>query len=179
MSTCKFCDQPCKPRKDRPGKFFTFCDEHYAEYMRGQAKAEYERAKERCIARARKWQKANPKSARAGERRRTHRRRAGRLADAIGFYMEEQLQSRIDFYGRCCWLCGCDWDALGSFDQTVDHVIPLDAGGTNWPANLRPACRSCNSSRGARQTGPSIWFSLSSFAPWSRMIQGPYVGSRW
>jgi 5-methylcytosine-specific restriction endonuclease McrA len=28
-------------------------------------------------------------------------------------------------------------------------VIPLSVGGTNWPANLRPACRSCNSAKGA------------------------------
>lgn len=33
---------------------------------------------------------------------------------------------------------------------TVDHVVPRDAGGTNHPANLRAACRPCNSQAGAR-----------------------------
>jgi len=32
---------------------------------------------------------------------------------------------------------------------TLDHVIPLHRGGTNDWDNLRPACRSCNSRRGA------------------------------
>ena len=36
-------------------------------------------------------------------------------------------------YGRRCWLCGQD----GA--DTVDHVIPLNKGGTNALANLRPA----------------------------------------
>jgi len=34
--------------------------------------------------------------------------------------------------------------------ETVDHVVPLARGGTNREGNLNPACRSCNSSKGAR-----------------------------
>lgn len=33
---------------------------------------------------------------------------------------------------------------------TIDHVIPLSRGGTNFEGNLAPACRSCNSSKCAR-----------------------------
>jgi hypothetical protein len=32
--------------------------------------------------------------------------------------------------------------------DTTDHVIPRAYGGTNDPANLAPACRSCNSRKG-------------------------------
>ena len=32
---------------------------------------------------------------------------------------------------------------------TIDHVLPVALGGTHDPANLRPACGSCNSSTGA------------------------------
>jgi 5-methylcytosine-specific restriction endonuclease McrA len=45
--------------------------------------------------------------------------------------------------GLPCWYCGRRAD-------TVDHVQPVSRGGTNAAANLRPACRSCNSRRGNR-----------------------------
>ena len=34
--------------------------------------------------------------------------------------------------------------------DTIDHVIPLVRGGTNYEGNLIPACRRCNSSKQAR-----------------------------
>lgn len=37
-----------------------------------------------------------------------------------------------------CHLCG------GPGADTLDHVVPLTAGGTNQPSNLRPAHRACN-----------------------------------
>lgn len=33
---------------------------------------------------------------------------------------------------------------------TVDHIVPLDKGGTNDRENLQTLCRSCNSSKGNR-----------------------------
>jgi 5-methylcytosine-specific restriction protein A len=35
--------------------------------------------------------------------------------------------------------------AHGAQDLTVDHVIPLAAGGTHERSNLRVLCRACNS----------------------------------
>jgi 5-methylcytosine-specific restriction endonuclease McrA len=32
----------------------------------------------------------------------------------------------------------------------MDHVKPIDQGGSNWPANQRPACWPCNRKKGAR-----------------------------
>lgn len=52
--------------------------------------------------------------------------------------------------GAKCWYCGC----VGvSF--TLDHVMPRSRGGSSDPANLVPACRSCNSRKGART--PEEW----------------------
>lgn len=42
--------------------------------------------------------------------------------------------------GRGCVYC----DALAT---TVDHVVPLVRGGTNYEGNLAPACRRCNCSK--------------------------------
>lgn len=60
---------------------------------------------------------------------------------AQGYATPEQIQARIDYYGRLCYMCGKEANG-------IDHLIPLSVGGTNWPANLRPACRSCNSKKG-------------------------------
>lgn len=35
-------------------------------------------------------------------------------------------------------------------DLTIDHVVPLSAGGTNDLANLAVRCRACNSRKGPR-----------------------------
>lgn len=52
------------------------------------------------------------------------------------------IQAKGALRGAPCWMCGAPSD-------TVDHLTPLAAGGTNHPSNLAPACRTCNSSRGA------------------------------
>lgn len=53
----------------------------------------------------------------------------------------EQVKERFDFHGNKCIYCGC----CGPME--IEHMIPISRGGTNWPANLAPACRSCNSSK--------------------------------
>lgn len=56
-----------------------------------------------------------------------------------------EWQSVLERYWfRCVW-CGSDAGSL-----TVDHVIPLSNGGLHHVDNLVPACRSCNSRKGAR-----------------------------
>lgn len=35
-------------------------------------------------------------------------------------------------------------------DLTVDHIIPVAAGGTNEPDNMQTLCRRCNTSKGTR-----------------------------
>lgn len=66
-----------------------------------------------------------------------------RLRCAKGFATVEQIVARWEFYGGRCWMCGSEAD-------TLDHVKPIVSGGSNWPSNLRPACRSCNSRKGSR-----------------------------
>ncbi|MEW2302564.1 HNH endonuclease [Streptomyces sp. NPDC006655] len=41
--------------------------------------------------------------------------------------------------------------AHASQDLTVDHVVPLAAGGTHDRANLRVLCRGCNARKRDRQ----------------------------
>jgi hypothetical protein len=44
-----------------------------------------------------------------------------------------------------CWICKC---GLTRKTATIDHVIPLDKGGSNGQDNLRIACESCNKTKG-------------------------------
>ncbi len=161
MMTCKLCDQP--RRQLRSGKFDRYCEEHHRQevseyYYRNKGKRlaamailqtlpetkertkrYYRDNRESLLAKYRKWEMGNPEKVQANKRKQRQRERS-----ALGFCTEVQWQARVDFYGRRCYLCGCDWDALPSFEKTVEHVIPLSRNGTHWPANLLPACRDCN-----------------------------------
>jgi 5-methylcytosine-specific restriction endonuclease McrA len=70
-------------------------------------------------------------------------RRRAREYNAQGYATAEQIKSRIKMFGGKCWICGKDY-------QEIDHVIALSRGGSNWPANLRPICKSCNSGKQGR-----------------------------
>lgn len=70
-------------------------------------------------------------------------RRAHRVREASGWASDAAIAARRELYGNRCWMCGAD-------AQAMDHVKPIAAGGSNWPANLRPACKPCNSRKGAK-----------------------------
>lgn len=61
-------------------------------------------------------------------------------------YKAIAAKARQGDYGPCTD-CG-SWD-----DLTVDHRVPLAAGGTSDPTNLVVRCRPCNSRKGARPEG--------------------------
>lgn len=58
---------------------------------------------------------------------------------AVGKYTKAVLEEKLSYWGNKCWCCGT------SKDITLDHVKPISKGGTNWVANIRPCCSSCNS----------------------------------
>lgn len=94
------------------------------------------------------WRKANNQRVLAGRKkwrdrfpevsRQYWRNRYARNLAAAGRATPEQVQARIAVFGGMCWMC-----KVKPYEE-IDHVIPLSKGGTNWPSNLRPACRTCN-----------------------------------
>jgi len=62
--------------------------------------------------------------------------------NAKGNATADQIQAKWEVYGGTCYICGSPAEA-------TDHVVPLAVGGSNWPANLRPICNRCNSSKRA------------------------------
>lgn len=71
-----------------------------------------------------------------------YRRRVRELG-ADGTATAGQIADRWAMWGDACYICGKPAEA-------TDHVIPLAAGGSNWPANLRPICNLCNSRKHAQ-----------------------------
>ncbi len=125
--------------------------EEIAEYMRDY----YQAHKAELIAAATAWMQRNPERSRALRRkwkrdnkdavnRMTQRRRAKLLDAMILEFTQEAIDARVDYYGRKCAYC-----KTGPYEH-LDHVIALDNGGPHVPANLRPACVRCNTSKGAK-----------------------------
>jgi 5-methylcytosine-specific restriction endonuclease McrA len=92
--------------------------------------------RKRITAYVRAWSRANPLKVAVY----TARRRA-REAAAPGSHTSAQLEALFASYSGLCVYC----DRRAT---TVDHVVPLAAGGSNDISNLVPACGSCNSSKG-------------------------------
>ena len=71
-----------------------------------------------------------------------------RNARGSDYTTPEHIAARWAMYGNKCWMCGTEAEA-------TDHVKPLFVGGSNFPSNLRPICKSCNSIKGPRWNGVS------------------------
>lgn len=105
------------------------------EKVRAHKRAHHERHREQIIARVRQWVADNPEGRRA---QCLKRRSLQKGASGARYTTAEHIQARWDLYGGRCYYCGAE-------AASTDHRIPLARGGSHWPANLVPCCRSCNS----------------------------------
>lgn len=75
----------------------------------------------------------------------SHRRRAKEKgADGTHNAIDVELQYKAQ--KGLCWHCGIE--LVGKYE--VDHLVPLDRGGTNWPNNIVCSCQKCNRSKGKK-----------------------------
>lgn len=105
------------------------------------------------------------------ERTRKRRRRAAEFAArGLNQWGRQAMLRRWQRAGRTCWCCTAP-------ATTVDHVIPLSRGGTNFEGNLMPACRSHNSSRRdlliAEWRYRHGWYGTASEASWDPATHKP------
>lgn len=92
-------------------------------------------------ARVKAWRIANPDAYLA----QVHLRRARKLG-ADGTYGTEDVSRMLQDQNGLCNGCSCEiW-----VKYTVDHMMPLSRGGSNWPNNLQLLCKRCNSSKNNR-----------------------------
>jgi len=68
-------------------------------------------------------------------------RRRCNLLRAEGNHTHEDLSAIRTAQKDCCAYCSVALNGKGS----LDHIVALTRGGTNWPNNLQWLCRSCNS----------------------------------
>lgn len=112
------------------------------------------RHKERCLAdddyhrsynqklydNSKKWRANNPDKNRAILDAK-YRKRSARKRGAEGSFTSTELKQLFSDCGNQCLKCGsCD-------NLTIDHVVPIVLGGTNYLVNIQPLCRPCNSSK--------------------------------
>lgn len=96
----------------------------------------------------REWARANPDKYKVQCSRLAARRRQ-RLKEIPADLTGEQWAAIVEHHGGRCAYCGTRPEVI-----TVDHVIPISKGGAHTAANVVPACRSCNSRKGARPAPP-------------------------
>lgn len=84
----------------------------------------------------REWRKNNPELARLHDKN----KRAKRKGAEGSFTCEDVSRIREAQKDKCAY---CRKPLKGK--GTIDHIVALANGGTNWPSNLQLACRSCNS----------------------------------
>jgi 5-methylcytosine-specific restriction endonuclease McrA len=123
-----YCSQSCK------AEWYRIARPELIERGREQAREWYHANKERARVRTRTWKRAHPEEVALYEQR-----RRGRSLGAAGDFTRAQWHNLVaQWCGRCAY-CG------RSSKLTVDHRIPVSAGGTNTIDNILPACPRCNS----------------------------------
>jgi hypothetical protein len=71
--------------------------------------------------------------------------------------------------GYRCQYCGLDLTKRAA-EQTVDHIVPVSVGGSNWGENLRAACLNCNRRKQDRSTKWLRMYLAFVTTPYARVI---------
>lgn len=103
------------------------------EKIRIAMRKQYLKNRERILANNKRWSLANPQASQAYS---TNRR--ARKLQASGSFTKDQFIDLCEQYEQLCAYCGKK-DKL-----TVDHIVPLSRGGSNYIENIAPACGKCN-----------------------------------
>jgi hypothetical protein len=109
------------------------------EYVKAREKDRRITQREQLSARNRNRRLAHPELFRQWGRDRYARHKG-----AKGKYTRAQWEQKCEFWGWRCYLCGA---SLEGKIIHADHRKPLKKGGSNWIANVAPACPSCNCSK--------------------------------
>jgi 5-methylcytosine-specific restriction endonuclease McrA len=67
-----------------------------------------------------------------------------RQRQAEGSFTVEQWVGLCEKYGNKCLWCKQE------LPLTIDHIVPLSKGGSNFISNIQPLCRRCNSRKSGR-----------------------------
>lgn len=114
-----------------------FNDKYFSSYTTASGNPSRRRQCKVCMsARAKRHHDERPDL-----RKKNLENRRKRLLNAVGSHVKEDVEKIRKRLRDRCFYCG--EDASGR-KGTVDHMVPLVKGGTNFPNNLTLACRTCN-----------------------------------
>lgn len=82
-------------------------------------------------------------------------KRRARKASVPGSHTAEDIAVILTSQKNRCAACTVEFSLEIGCRFTVDHIIPLYLGGSNWPLNIQLLCGPCNSSKGHKH--PSEW----------------------
>lgn len=134
-------------KRCRVRDYLQFSKEDEKALYREKNAASYLENREVRLQQAKDWQKANPEKSRV----RNRNRRAKRI-NAEGTHTELQTTALLELQDHKCNSCGI---CLHTTEKHLDHIMPLDLGGSNWIDNLQWLCQFCNNSKGAKH--PDDW----------------------
>jgi 5-methylcytosine-specific restriction endonuclease McrA len=129
-------DRVAKWRAENPERSKDACRSYHAEH------------RERILERKRLYYQRTRKLAdqteegRFRERDKKARRRAQSSGGKITSAQWDAILAR---HNHCCAYCG-----TGELPLEMDHVVALSKGGEHIASNIAPACKPCNSRKGAR-----------------------------
>ncbi len=134
-------------RRNRDG-LYPYCRSCHAEYQRDLRAANPDPSR----ASAKRWREKNPQKVRALARGTAQRRRTRLRAVLREGYSLEEIWERD---GRRCKSCG---RFLSLSQATIDHVIPISAGGNDVRENVQCMHGLCNTNKGgARIMRENVW----------------------
>lgn len=96
---------------------------------------------------ARKWRQRNPYKSKAADAKKAWKKWNGDAEPSFQHITDEDIRDSFKNSGRRC--AGCK-ERLSASEMTIDHVVPLSAGGRNSAENIQPMCFYCNMSKGAK-----------------------------
>lgn len=147
------CCRPCRRARRKPGYAILargFCA-HCAHWYESTGKATRFCSIQCANAAKPSTRLADYSSERERNSMKCQRRRARKMSAVIEEVIPSVVFERDNW---TCQLCGepvdpsmHGWNRMGA---TLDHIVPLAAGGLHCYANIQLAHRSCNSSKGAR-----------------------------
>lgn len=138
-SQCRKCDSAASARynksvtKEQKQVWNKTQYERHREKLVAKSKAVYAADPERAKARITEWKRRNPEHARA--LRHAHK---AKIRNTNGTYKAAHWKAMCAWFGNRCLACHVVAPLV------VDHVIPLSRGGTNTIDNLQPLCATCN-----------------------------------
>lgn len=115
------------------------------EHLKRAKQADYQKNIDKYKQAARSREQKHPEYGRVSH----HRRRAQRFG-VQGDLTATAIIGKFSYFGWRCYLCQTPGTI---YTLEIDHRTPMARGGTNWPANIAPACSGCNQKKRQRTEG--------------------------